>query len=416
MVSLKDYRDIIGKRNIKQIELLARLSKNKKVVMVNSTRDGGGVAEILQRLVPLLNELEINCRWEVIKGNNGFFNITKNIHNALQGKRTKFSSEDLEKYRKVNEENAGNLNLDADIVIIHDPQPLPLVDFYPNNKAKWVWRCHIDMSKPDLYLWKFLRKYLMEYHASIFSIAKFSKSLPHPQYLIAPSIDPLSDKNRELDDKEIENVLKTYNITKEKPIILQVSRFDRFKDPIGVIEAFRLVKKELNCQLILAGGTASDDPEGEAVLQEVRKEAEGDPDIHILLLEPKSDIEINALQRIADVIIQKSLKEGFGLTVTEAMWKGKPVIGGEVGGITLQLHNHRTGFLVNSVEGTAYRIRYLLNRPSVSHKIGEQARKFVLQNFLITRHLKDYLSLFNIMENPGKNIIYTGRSETDFEK
>jgi trehalose synthase len=410
MDGLKDYEDIIGKRNIREIELLASLSRNKKVVMVNSTKDGGGVAEILHRLVPLLNELGIDCRWETISGDNSFFNITKNIHNALQGERTKFSDEDLEKFKRVNEENAKILNLDADIVVIHDPQPLPIVDFYPKNKARWVWRCHIDMSKPDISLWKFLKKYLMEYDASIFSIAKFSKSLPHPQYLIAPSIDPLSNKNSELNDEEIEGVLKTYNITTEKPIILQVSRFDRFKDPIGVIKAFRLVKKELNCQLILAGGTASDDPEGEIVLEEVRKEAEGDPDIHILLLEPRSDVKINALQRIADVIIQKSLKEGFGLTVTEAMWKGKPVIGGEVGGITIQLHNHRTGFLVNSIEGTAYRIRYLLNRPSVSHKIGEQAKKFVLQNFLITRHLKDYLALFRILENPGRDIIYVGDS------
>ncbi len=407
MAGLKDYEYIIGRRNIKQIEVLARLSRGKKVVMVNSTKDGGGVAEILHRLVPLLNELGINCRWEIITGNNGFFNITKDIHNALQGERIKFSYEDLEKYRKVNEDNAKNLNLDADVVVIHDPQPLPLIDFYPEKKGAWVWRCHIDISRPDLYLWKSLRKYLMEYDASIFSIAKFTKSLTHPQYLIAPSIDPLSDKNRELDNSEIEGFLKAHNITRDKPIILQVSRFDRFKDPIGVIKAFRLVRKELNCQLVLAGGTSSDDPEGAEVLEEVEREARGEKDIHILLLKSKSNNEINALQRAADVIIQKSLKEGFGLTVTEAMWKGKPVIGGEVGGITIQLHNHRTGFLVNSIEGAAYRIRYLLNRPSVSEKIGERAKNFVSQNFLITRHLRDYLSLFYILENPGKNIIYT---------
>jgi trehalose synthase len=410
MTVLKDYKDIIGERNIKQIELLARLSRNKKVVMVNSTREGGGVAEILHRLVPMLNELGIKCRGEVITGNNEFFNITKNIHNALQGEKIKFSGEVLEQYRKVNEENAKNLNLDADIVIIHDPQPLPLIDFYKRKKTKWVWRCHLDMSRPDLYLWRSIKKYIMDYDASIFSIAKFSKSLPHPQYLIAPSIDPLSNKNRELDDREILDVIKNYKIDRNKPIILQVSRFDRFKDPIGVIKAFRLVRKELDCQLLLVGGTSCDDPEGEVVLEEVKKEAKGDSDIRILCLEPKSDIKINALQRIADVIIQKSLKEGFGLTVTEAMWKGKPVIGGEVGGITIQLHNHRTGFLVNSIEGAAYRIRYLLNRPLVSHEIGEQAKEFVSRNFLITRHLKDYLALFHILDNPGKNIIYTGRS------
>ena len=414
MVTLKDYQDIVGKKNIMQIKSLAQLSKNKKVVMVNSTRSGGGVAEILCILVPLLNELGIDCRWKTITGNNDFFSITKNIHNALQGNRVSFSNEEFEEYRRVNKENAKNLNLDADVIIIHDPQPMPLVDFYPKNKSKWVWRCHIDMSRPDLYLWKFLRKYLMEYDASIFSIAKFSKSLPHPQYLIKPSIDPLSDKNRKLDDMEIKNVLKDCKIKKDKPMILQVSRFDRFKDPIGVIKAFRMVRKEINCSLILAGGMAGDDPEGEIVLEEVKKEAGVDPDIHILLLESKSDIKINALQRTADVVLQKSLKEGFGLTVTEAMWKEKPVIGGEVGGITIQLNNHRTGFLVNSIEGAAYRIRYLLNRPSVSHRIGNQAKRFVFKNFLITRQLKDYLTLFYILGNPGKDITYVGKSKKNF--
>ena len=407
MTALKDYKDIIREKDMKLIESLARLSRNKKVVMVNSTREGGGVAEMLHRLIPLMNEFGINCRWEVISGNNGFFNITKNIHNALQGKKIRFTEEDLAKYIEVNKEYARSLKLDADIVIIHDPQPLPLIDFYKKNKAKWVWRCHIDISKPELTLWKFLVKYLMKYDASIFSIAKFSKKLPHPQYLIDPSIDPLSDKNRELKRSEINDVLKRFNIKKDKPIILQVSRFDRFKDPIGVIKAYRLVKREISCRLILAGGLASDDPEGLEVLEEVKKEAGDDPDISVLLLKPKSDIEINALQRTADVVIQKSLKEGFGLTVTEAMWKEKPVIGGQVGGITIQLYNHRTGFLVNSIEGAAYRIRYLLNRPSVSKKIGSNAKEFVSNNYLITRHLRNYLALFYILENPDKDIIYT---------
>jgi trehalose synthase len=406
MATLKDYEKFIGKRDIKQIESLASLSKGKRVLMVNSTREGGGVAEILHRLVPLINELGILCEWKVISGNHGFFNITKKIHNALQGKKIEFSEEELKKYIEVNKKNAEELKMDADIVVIHDPQPLPLIAFYKNNKAKWIWRCHVDISKPELNLWKFLAKYLVKYDASIFSMAKFSKKLPHPQYLIAPSIDPLSDKNRELKRSIVNDVLRKFNIKNDKPIILQVSRFDRFKDPIGVIKAYRLVKKEINCRLILAGGLASDDPEGETVLKEVRKEAGDDPDINILLLELKSDIEINALQRVADVVIQKSLKEGFGLTVTEAMWKTKPVIGGEVGGITIQLHNHRTGFLINSIEGAAYRIRYLLNRPSVSKKIGNSAREFVSHNYLITSHLRNYLALFYIMENPDRDIIH----------
>lgn len=407
MVVLKDYQDIIGKKNINQIKSLARLSKGKKVVMVNSTKNGGGVAEILNRLVPLLNELDINCRWEVLEGDKDFFNITKNIHNALQGEKIYFSNEDFQKYLKINNRNVKNLDLgNADIVIIHDPQPLPLRNYHSKNNTKWVWRCHIDMSKPDLALWKFLRKHIMEYHCSIFSISKFSKSLPHPQYLIAPSIDPLSEKNREMGKREIQEVLKPFNINRDKPVILQVSRFDRFKDPKGVIQALRLVKKEVACKLILAGGLASDDPEGKIVFKEVKKEAAGDPNIDILLLKPKSDIEINALQRVADVVIQKSIKEGFGLVVTEAMWKEKAVIGGNTGGITIQLYNNKTGFLVNSVEGAAYRIRYLLNRPEVARKIGHQAKDFVTQNFLITRHLRDYLALFYILDNPGQNIVY----------
>ena len=406
MIVLDDYTDIVGKKNIDQIRALARLSEGKKVIMVNSTKDGGGVAEIMCRLVPLLNELNIDCKWLTIEGDEGFFNITKDMHNGLQGDKEVFTQKDYDKYLEVNRRNSESIDLnDADVVVIHDPQPLALKHFYQNGRAKWVWRCHIDMSRPELPLWKFLRKYIVEYDASIFSIAKFSKSLPHPQYLIAPSIDPLCDKNRFLHKTEVNKILKPLDLPKDKHMILQVSRFDRFKDPVGVVKAFRLVKKEIDCSLVLAGGLASDDPEGLEVLEEVKKEAGDDPDIKLLLLEPKSDIIINALQRKADVVIQKSIKEGFGLVVTEAMWKEKAVIGGGVGGITIQLYNHRTGFLVNSIEGAAYRIRYLLNRPEVAKRIGQKAKLFAAENYLITRHLRDYLALFSILDNPGKNII-----------
>lgn len=406
ILSLKNYEDVVGKKYIDQLKKLALLSKNKKVIMVNSTRSGGGVAEILHRLIPLLNELGINCRWKTIQGDADFFNVTKGFHNALQGTKINFSDDELKYYLKINEDNSKDLDLSADIVIIHDPQPLTLITHYPKRKGKWIWRCHIDMSKPDLALWKFLRKYLLMYDGSIFSISKFSRILPHPQYLIPPSIDPLSDKNKEIGKEEVDNILKKFNIKKDKPIILQVSRFDKFKDPIGVIKAYKLVKKEINCQLILAGGEATDDPEGIHVLEDVRKEAGEDSDIHILLLKPKSDIEINALQRTADVVVQKSVKEGFGLVVTEALWKEKPVIGGAAGGITIQIHNHHTGFLVHSIEGAAYRIRYLLNRPDMSKSMGREAKEFTAKNFLITRHIRDYLALFYILENPSQNIIY----------
>ena len=406
MNRLNDYADVVGKKYIEQLKSLALNLKKKKVIMVNSTKDGGGVAEILHRLVPLLNELDVHTKWETISGDSDFFNTTKNIHNALQGQRICFTREILDHYLEINKKNSEKFEFSEDFVFIHDPQPLPIIShFNKKNKNKWIWRCHIDLSKPDLNLWKFLKYYLLKYDASIFSLAKFSRILPHPQYLVAPSIDPLSDKNRELEKSETDRVVSEFGISLDKPIILQVSRFDRFKGPLGVIRAYRMVKKEINCQLILAGGEASDDPEGKIVFDEVSQEAGNDPDIKLLLLKPNSNIEINALQRIADVVIQNSSKEGFGLVVTEALWKGKPVIGGAVGGITLQIIDHQTGFLIHSNEGAAFRIRYLLNRKHISEKMGKLAREYVLNNFLITRHLRDYLAIMIALENENKHII-----------
>ncbi|MDZ7839020.1 MAG: glycosyltransferase [Actinomycetota bacterium] len=406
MSKLAAYQQIVGKDEIDQLYRLASLSKGKKVLMVNSTKDGGGVAEILHQLVPLLCELGIDCQWTTIEADAAFFEITKSMHNAMQGKKINFSPDALDYYLKINQQNAERLDLDADIVVIHDPQPLALVSYARRGRAKWVWRCHIDTSKPELSLWKFFKSHLLGYDASIYSIAKFSRPLAHPQYLIPPSIDPLSDKNRHLEPEQIKKVLSRYKLNTDKPMLLQVSRFDKFKDPVGVIKAYRLVKKELDLQLVLAGGTASDDPEGAMVLEEVKRAAGDDPDIHVLLLEPGSNTEINALQRAADVIIQKSTREGFGLVVTEALYKGKPVVGGAVGGITIQIQNHHTGFLVHSPEGAAYRIRYLINRPRVRKQMGKAARDYVVSNFLITRHLRDYLALFYVLYNINQSIIY----------
>jgi len=406
MKTLNDYCDIVGKNYIENLKYLAKKLKSKKVIMLNSTKEGGGVAEILHRLVPLLCELGINCKWETINGDEKFFNITKKMHNACQGQDLKFSEEEYDYYLKVNRENSKNLDLNADFVVIHDPQPLPIISNYNfSKKNKWIWRCHIDLSKPNLGLWKFLRGHLTPYDASIFSLAKFSRSLPHPQFLVPPSIDPLSDKNRDLSAVEIEEVIKKLDIKKNKPIILQVSRFDRFKNPIGVVKAYKMVKNEMDCQLIMAGGGATDDPEGMEVFKEVKREAGRDKDIKLLMLPQDSHVEINALQRIADVVIQNSSKEGFGLVVTEALWKGKPVVAGAVGGITIQIFNNYNGFLIHSNEGAAYRIRYLLNRPKRSIDMGRHAKEFVRHNFLITRHLKDYISIFLALENKGKNMI-----------
>ena len=286
----------------------------------------------------------------------------------------------------------------ADYVIIHDPQPAALILQKPEG-GRWIWRCHIDISHPQRKVWSFLRQYVVQYDGAIFSLPRFAQRLPIPQFLIYPSIDPLSDKNRDLSPGEQERILDRLRIPRDKPILLQVSRFDRFKDPLGVIQAYRLVKKHHDVRLILAGGGASDDPEGEKVLAEVRQAARNDPDILILLLPPDANVEINALQRAATIVLQKSLREGFGLTVAEAMWKGKPVIGGFAGGITVQLVYGVTGFTVNSPEGAAFRIHHLLDNPDIMAKMGEDAREYVRRNFLITRHLGDYLALMNYWRN-----------------
>jgi len=284
------------------------------------------------------------------------------------------------------------------MIMIHDPQPAALID-YGSRAGKWVWRCHIDVSQPARRVWRFLKNYVLKYDAAVFSLPAFAQKVPIPKFLVYPSIDPLSDKNRELSPGEVTEVLDTLGVPRDKPILLQVSRFDRFKDPVGVIQAYRIVKKHNDCRLILAGGGASDDPEGDVVLQEVREAAGQDPDIHILVLPPDSNIEINALQRAATIVIQKSLKEGFGLTVAEAMWKGKPVVGGFAGGITVQIMYYHTGYTVSSVEGAAFRIRYLLNNPEIAQKMGNDAREYVRRNFLITRHLADYLTLMATLTN-----------------
>ncbi len=396
MSRLEDYREIAPKGTIDFLLNLAKNVEGKKILHINSTRLGGGVAEILRSLIPLMQDVGLDARWEVISGNEEFFATTKAFHNALQGKEQRFTPSMLRTYQEVNKENAQRLPLVADYVIIHDPQPAPLIEYRP-REGKWIWRCHIDISRPQWKIWRFLRQYVMKYDGAIFSLPKFSQRLPIPQFLIYPSIDPLSDKNRELSAQEQDQILRRLNIPLDKPILLQVSRFDRFKDPLGVIRAYRLLKKHHDVTLVLAGGGATDDPEGETVLAEVREAARDDPDIHILLLPPDANLEINALQRAATIVLQKSLREGFGLTVAEAMWKGKPVIGGFTGGITVQLVYGITGFTVNCVEGAAFRMHYLLDNPEIMAKMGEDAREFVRRNFLIIRHLGDYLALFNFL-------------------
>ncbi len=290
--------------------------------------------------------------------------------------------------------NAKEINLYGDIIFIHDPQPIALVNKRKEIGKKWLWRCHIDFTEPSEDIIKFLESYINQYDKAVFSAPAFARKLKIPQVLIAPSIDPLSDKNQELDDEVIKKVLERFQIDKNRPIVTQVSRFDYLKDPIGVIKTYKKVKQYVDCQLVLAGGGATDDPEGMRVLQEVKDAASDDPDIHILFLPPASDIEINALQRASTVILQKSLKEGFGLTVAEALWKGKPVIASAVGGIPLQITHKYSGILTYSIDGTAYYLKQLLNEPEYAKRLGENGRNHIKNNFLITRHIRDYLLLF----------------------
>ncbi len=377
---------------------------NKKSFLhINSTKEGGGVAEILQRMIPVLTELGIDARWEVIEGDPKFFDITKKMHNALQGNPEEITREMWQYHYEINEINARKIDLEADAVLIHDPQPSALVEF--KKGGHWIWRCHIDVSTPVKEVSDSLCEYCKKYEAAIFSVSQFARSMQIDEFIVTPSIDPVSEKNRELTDEEIQETLQKYQIPTDRPIILQVSRFDRFKDPIGVIEAYRLVKKYNDCILVMAGSPATDDPEGEEVLNEVREYAADDADIHILLLPPFSDKDINALQRTATVVLQKSLREGFGLTVSEAMWKGKPVIGGAVGGIPLQIIHGVTGFLIHSVEGTAFRMRQLLNSPEMAASMGTAGKEYVRKNFLITRQIRDYLSIWYAMENKGESVL-----------
>ncbi|MBD3264397.1 MAG: glycosyltransferase [Candidatus Omnitrophica bacterium] len=390
--TLESYRNIAPPGTLDLLYKLAERLKKRSLLHINSTRLGGGVAEMLHRHIPLFNELGIDTRWEIIEGSPLFYQTTKGFHNALQGQFHPITSQMYEEYTKINQRNSRKIDFSSELVLIHDPQPAALIS-KKRKKSKWIWRCHIDISRPQRRVWRFLREYVSRYDGAIFSLPSFAQKLDIPQFLIYPSIDPLSDKNKELSQQEINSVLEKYHIPKDKPLIVQVSRFDRFKDPLGVIEAYRIVKEYNDCCLVLAGGSATDDPEGEEVLKQVKDAASKDKDIFILDLPPDSNIEINALQRSASVVLQKSTKEGFGLTVAEAMWKGKPVIGGAVGGITVQIIYGETGFTVNSVEGCAYRIRYLLNNPEVSRRMGEKAKEYTRRNFLITRHLCDYLAM-----------------------
>jgi len=388
---IEKYIQFVGEEEIDAIVKLAERLQDLSILHVNSTVAGGGVAEILHRMVPLMRELGLRVDWKVIKGDPEFFAVTKTFHNALQTGVGEVPKHYYEIYEKWQEINANELDLDYDVVFIHDPQPAGLVKH--RRRGIWIWRCHIDLSTPHPEVWGFLRRYVSQYHAAIFHIPDFARDdLEIPQLLIPPSIDPLSPKNMEISATAVERVVKKFGVDPERPILLQVSRFDRAKDPVGVIEAYRLARRHVpDLQLVYLGSPAHDDPEGEVVYREAVEAAGGDPDIHLLMLPPDSHYEVNAFQRAATVVMQKSLREGFGLTVSEALWKKKPVVGGKAGGIKIQVIHGVTGFLATSPRTAAHYTVFLLREKKIREEMGTAGREHVRRNFLITHQLRRYL-------------------------
>jgi trehalose synthase len=394
IVQIEDYEKLVGPGTIERIQKKAKPLQHLHIANVNSTYYGGGVAEILTSLTLLMNSAGIKTGWRVIQGPPDFFSITKKMHNALQGGEINLSDRKMDIYEEVIYENAIRNHLDShNMVIIHDPQPLPLINHYKKN-GPWIWRCHVDLSNPNKELWDYLTSFIEKYDAVIFSIKDYRKKLKTPQVFLMPAIDPFSILNRDMSEKEIKDRFDHYEIPTDLPLVVQISRFDRWKDPQGVIEAFKIARKEVDATLVLLGNIATDDPEGAEVyesLVDCREE-------RIIILSHQDTALVNALQRKAAVVLQKSTREGFGLTVAEAMWKGTPVIGGNVGGIRYQIRDGENGFLVSSIEEAAKRIIQLVKDERLRQAMGEKARETVRKKFLLTRYLEQYLDLFNSFE------------------
>lgn len=393
IVSLEAYEKFAGAETVGRILAKSRKLRDLHVCHVNSTYYGGGVAELLSPLTLLLNNIGIRTGWRVIQGSPDFFSITKKMHNALQGEEINLTDMKMQIYEDVVYENAVRNHLEHDIVVIHDPQPLPIINHF-RKRGPWIWRCHLDLTTPHQDLWAYIRRFIEKYDAVILTLKEYAQELATPQLFFAPAIDPFSIKNRELSEEEMQDRLDHHGIPTDLPLVVQVSRFDRWKDPEGVIRAFRLARKEVDCTLVLLGNVATDDPEGGHIyesLLDCREE-------RIIILSHQDTALVNTLQRKAAVIVQKSLREGFGLTVTEAMWKGAAVVGGNAGGIRHQIEDGVNGFLVSSVEETAQRIVTLVKDEKLRRCMGAKARESVRSRFLLTRLLEQYLDLFASFE------------------
>jgi trehalose synthase len=398
-INVDDYIPVVGEDIVNSVKALAEKLKGKSVAHVNSTPVGGGVAELLENLVPLMKDVGIDVQWEVIKGSLDFFNVTKKIHNALQGMPLDLTEDDIRTYLECNRMNSESTTLNTDFVVIHDNQPAAMIKFLTAKTGKWIWRCHVDLSTPNLAVWNFLLPYISQYDAAIFTCEKYvMPSLKVPKvYVRAPSIDPLSDKNKDLTQEQVLEVLNRYGVNPEKPIITQVARFDPWKDPMGVIDVYRLVKKTIpDVQLLLIAGMANDDPEGWIYFEKTARHAGDDKDIHFLTdFKGVRDLEVNAFQRASNVMLQMSTREGFGLTVTESLWKGVPVVGRSVGGIPLQVVDGENGYLVNEIDEAAEKTTYLLKHSEQAKQLGMNGKERIKGNFLIINDLKDYLKIFN---------------------
>lgn len=410
--SLEKYREIVGKKAINELYSLSENLKDRRILMVNSTANGGGVAEILKGLVSLMNELGIKTKWLVLEGDENFFRTTKKFHNSLQGEPDKNMINEIKNYQNFYRDKLENLNPEiidylkdanhSDIIVIHDPQPLGLIKYRKENGSKWIWRFHPDLSNPHKELWSFVENLANKYDKIIVSKEDFIKGDKEKYKIIRPSIDIFSDINREISDEEIKRTLEEINIPTDKPIICQVGRLDKWKDPIGVVKAYRLVKKDTDCRLVFVYNGSRDDPEGKIMHDKLLNiiEERGDKEIH--LVRGDDPLVVNTMQRISSVILQKSIKEGFALTVSEALWKATPVIGTNVGGIPLQIEHGKNGYLVElngngeeHIRETADLIKELLTNKEKAEIMGLAGREIVKNNFLMTRHLKEYLELFN---------------------
>ena len=401
---LADYAPIVGEHVVEELRQLAQPLQGAKVLHVNATAFGGGVVEILQTLVPLMRDLGLDAHWQVIEGEDEFFNVTKAIHNGLQGMELDWNEQMFSIWERYNKLNAEKFEGDYDYVVIHDPQPAGLYRYVNPQKGHWMWRCHIDTSTPNPAYWDFLAPYVGAYPRAIFTMARYAGPGLKPESVctIPPSIDPLAEKNVALDREEARSIVAGDGFDPKRPLLVQISRFDPWKDPLGVIDAYRIVKQRVpGVQLALVGSMASDDPEGWEFYDRTVRHAGEDYDVRVLHnFHGVNNREVNAFQTAADVVIQKSTREGFGLVVTEAMWKGKPVVAGNVGGIPMQIVDGQSGYLVEDVAECAKRIIALLQQPDSLNQMGQAARERVRQRFLSTRHLADYLKLFNRLRSP----------------